>query len=419
MDLASINVVPRRGNTILECITIFIFQNGRDLEDYDGAVESTAAEGDRSLDLGHLDIELDLTDFTENIYVEQNLIEFYGNVFEDMRSLPPSYELSACLDFPPTLSPSVISSCWPCCLSPTTAAHPQPIICAVGSPRVCQSPSAPRLEDPSSPPPASESWTLPRPSDPAAPLRLSAPLSPPLPVGPSLPPGSLVPPAPSWSVVVPPSPQDSTPPAALVAPSHRLPPAPPQSSVAPTPLRTSGSPPPHPPRSPEPWAPPWPSGSSVSPRIFSSPSPPWAPPPLPPSVGPLESSVLPPPWLLPPSAPPWATIMAAAWASPGSSYSGSLLCPPWLLPPSDPPWTLLSPAWLLPPSSPPWTLLVVRPPPGPPSTLTFCSHSTSTNVTPLWTVYVGFSLLCPYIVFPVPVLVKSLLVKYPHLSLRH
>ncbi|KAL0166713.1 hypothetical protein M9458_038557 [Cirrhinus mrigala] len=34
MNLASINVVPRRGNTILEGITIFIFQNGRDLEDY-------------------------------------------------------------------------------------------------------------------------------------------------------------------------------------------------------------------------------------------------------------------------------------------------------------------------------------------------------------------------------------------------
>ncbi|KAL0160503.1 hypothetical protein M9458_044228, partial [Cirrhinus mrigala] len=34
MELASIIVVPRRGNTILEGINIFIFQNGRDLEDY-------------------------------------------------------------------------------------------------------------------------------------------------------------------------------------------------------------------------------------------------------------------------------------------------------------------------------------------------------------------------------------------------
>ncbi|KAL0155593.1 hypothetical protein M9458_049856, partial [Cirrhinus mrigala] len=36
MDLASINVAPRRGNTILEGVTIFIFQNSRDLEDYVG-----------------------------------------------------------------------------------------------------------------------------------------------------------------------------------------------------------------------------------------------------------------------------------------------------------------------------------------------------------------------------------------------
>ncbi|KAL0192210.1 hypothetical protein M9458_010506, partial [Cirrhinus mrigala] len=34
MNLASINIVPRRGNTILEGFTIFIFQNGRDLDDY-------------------------------------------------------------------------------------------------------------------------------------------------------------------------------------------------------------------------------------------------------------------------------------------------------------------------------------------------------------------------------------------------
>ncbi|KAL0149713.1 hypothetical protein M9458_054996 [Cirrhinus mrigala] len=34
MNLASINIVPRRGNTTLKVFTIFIFQNGRDLEDY-------------------------------------------------------------------------------------------------------------------------------------------------------------------------------------------------------------------------------------------------------------------------------------------------------------------------------------------------------------------------------------------------
>ncbi|KAL0148689.1 hypothetical protein M9458_056016 [Cirrhinus mrigala] len=222
-------------------------------------------------------------------------------------------------------------------LSPDSpAAHPQSTICAVGSPRVCQSPSASWLEDPSSPPPAFESWTPPRPFDPAAPPRLSAPSSPLSPVGPPAPSGSIVPPVPPWSVVVPPSPQDSTPPAApcrSVPPTllgSFLPQAPPQSSVTPALLRTSGSPPL--PQSPEPWAPPWPSGSSVWLWIIGSPSPPQA--------------------LL------------------------SLLSPPWLLPPSDPPWTLLSPPWLLPPSSPPWTLFVVLlpgvcPPPEPPPTLTF------------------------------------------------
>ncbi|KAL0194554.1 hypothetical protein M9458_008126, partial [Cirrhinus mrigala] len=34
MDLASINVATRRGNTFLEEVTILIFQDGRDLEDY-------------------------------------------------------------------------------------------------------------------------------------------------------------------------------------------------------------------------------------------------------------------------------------------------------------------------------------------------------------------------------------------------
>ncbi len=34
MDLASINVAPRRGNTLLSGGTVFIFQNGCNLEDY-------------------------------------------------------------------------------------------------------------------------------------------------------------------------------------------------------------------------------------------------------------------------------------------------------------------------------------------------------------------------------------------------
>ncbi|KAI2659589.1 Accumulation-associated protein [Labeo rohita] len=249
---------------------------------------------------------------------------------------------------PPSLPllPMSKSVCAP--LSPDSpSAHPQSSTCAVGSPRVCQLPSASGLEDPSSPPSASEFRTPPRPSDPAAPPRLSAPSSPSPPVGPPAPPGYLVFPAPPWSVVVPPSPQDSVPPA---APRHSVPPAPkdsslppaqPPSFVAPAPPRTSGSLPT--PWSPEPRAPPWPSGSSVSPWIFGSPSPPRAPPPAapPPSVGPLESSAFPPPWLLPPSAPPWVVIMAAVWVSLCFSCSGSLLFPPWLLPPSSPPRTML------------------------------------------------------------------------------
>ncbi|KAL0163638.1 hypothetical protein M9458_039391, partial [Cirrhinus mrigala] len=62
---------------------------------------------------------------------------------------------------------------------------------------------------------------------------------------------------------------------------------PPQSSVAPAPLRTSGSPP----RLPEPWTPPWSSGSSVSSGLVCSLSLPRAPPPLapPPSVSPSST----------------------------------------------------------------------------------------------------------------------------------
>ncbi|KAL0158677.1 hypothetical protein M9458_046753, partial [Cirrhinus mrigala] len=246
-------------------------------------------------------------------------------------------------------------------VSPST--HPQPTIRAMGSPQVCQSPSASWLEDPSSPPSASESWTPPRPSDPAAPPRLSALSSPPSPVGPPAPPGSIVLSAPPRSVVIPPSPP--------AAPRRSIPPAPwnssiplaqPQPSVAPAPPRTSGSP--SPPWSPEPWAPPGPSGSSVSPRIIGSPSPPRAlpPPAPPPSVGPMESLAFPPPWVLPPSAPPWGSIMAAVWVSPGSSCSSPILSPPWLLPSSSPPWNIPSSPW-----TPSFALLPgVRPPPKPP-----------------------------------------------------
>ncbi|KAL0167300.1 hypothetical protein M9458_039144, partial [Cirrhinus mrigala] len=212
-------------------------------------------------------------------------------------------------------------------LSPfNPSAHPQLTICAVGSPRVCQSPLVSWLEDPSS---------SPQPQSPG--LRLGPPALRLHPVSPPAPPGSIVPPAPPRSVVSPPLPQDST-------------------LVAPAPPWTSGSPPPS--WSPEPWVPPWPSGSSVSPRIIGSPSPPRAlpPPAPPPSVGPRESSAC------PPSAPPWV-IMAAFWVRLGSSCFRFLLSPPWLLPPSSPPWTIPSPPWT------PFALLPgVRPPKPPPKT---------------------------------------------------
>ncbi|KAL0199245.1 hypothetical protein M9458_007785, partial [Cirrhinus mrigala] len=306
-----------------------------------------------------------------------NLIDFStealennsGDLIDFFTEISTCHVIPAWMESPPTLPllPMSTSVCAP--LSPDSpSAHPQSSTCAVGSPRVCQLPSASGLEDPSSPPPASESRTPPRPSDPAAPPRLSAPSSPSSPIGPPAPPGSLVFPAPPWSVVVPSSPQDSVP---LAAPRHSVPPAPtdsslplaqPPSSVAPAPPRTSGSPPT--PWSPEPRASPWPSGSSVSPCIFGSPSPPRAPPPAAPplSVGPLELSALPPPWLLPPSAPPWVDIMAAVWVFLCFSSFGSLLSPPWLLPPSSPPWTTPSQLW----NSSFVLLPGVRPPPKPP-----------------------------------------------------
>ncbi|KAI2649884.1 putative lysophospholipase [Labeo rohita] len=75
-----------------------------------------------------------------------------------MDLIPPSSELS--IDPEPSVCPDL------------PFAHPQPTICAVDSLRICHSPSASWLEDPSFPPPASESWTLPHSSDPAAPPRL-------------------------------------------------------------------------------------------------------------------------------------------------------------------------------------------------------------------------------------------------------
>ncbi|KAI2644887.1 Transposon Ty3-G Gag-Pol polyprotein [Labeo rohita] len=128
----------------------------------------TATAGELRLDLGLLDLE-------------QDLIDFYGDVYEDMPTLlPPSSELPDCLDFPPTLpllSPSIVpaASVPPPLSAGSPSAHPQPTICVVGSLQVCQSPSVSWLEDPSSPPPASESRTPPRPSDPGLHLGLQLP----------------------------------------------------------------------------------------------------------------------------------------------------------------------------------------------------------------------------------------------------
>ncbi|KAL1278541.1 hypothetical protein QQF64_025214 [Cirrhinus molitorella] len=194
---------------------------------------------------------------------------------EDIHKVPPTH---------PFLSTPLLVPVSP-------MAHPQPNICVLDAPRVCQSPSASWLEDPSPLPPASESRTPPRPFDPSAPPWLLAPSSPPWPISPPAPPGSLVPPAPPWSVVDHPPLWDSAPPAAprpsipSALSGSSFPPAPPQSSVAPAPPRPSGSPSLH--RSPVPSVPPWPSGSSPSPWPIGSPSPPRAPPPPapPPSVG--------------------------------------------------------------------------------------------------------------------------------------
>ncbi|KAL1274799.1 hypothetical protein QQF64_027613 [Cirrhinus molitorella] len=97
----------------------------------------------------------------------------------------------------------------------------EPTICAVGEPRLCQLPSALWLEDPSSLPPASESWTPPWSSDPAASPCHQAPSSPMWPVSLPAPPGSLVPPATPWSVADHPPPRDSTP---LAMPLPSIPP---------------------------------------------------------------------------------------------------------------------------------------------------------------------------------------------------
>ncbi|KAI2650713.1 Protein PHOTOPERIOD-INDEPENDENT EARLY FLOWERING 1 [Labeo rohita] len=172
-----------------------------------GPAHCTSAEGEQYLDLGLIFLEQDLINFSEDVYedmpallppsklpdnleqdltnffedlyedmpallppselpdnLEQDLINFSEDVYEDMPALLPASKLPDCLDFPPTLPLSIVSAASvPPPLSPgSPSAHPQPTISAVGSLQVCQSPSVSWLEDPSSPPPASESQTPPR-----------------------------------------------------------------------------------------------------------------------------------------------------------------------------------------------------------------------------------------------------------------
>ncbi|KAL0192152.1 hypothetical protein M9458_010448, partial [Cirrhinus mrigala] len=166
----------------------------------EGPAHCTSAEGEQILELG----QMDLINF-EDIYADMPPLippSSKLSVYPEPSVCP---DLSACLDFPPTLPllphPLIPTATPP--LSPDSpSAHPQPTICAVGLPRVSQFPSTSCLEDPSSPSPASESWTPPRLSDAVAPpqlLVLSSPIGPLAPLG---------------SLVHPPSPQDSTPPAA-------------------------------------------------------------------------------------------------------------------------------------------------------------------------------------------------------------
>ncbi|KAI2658662.1 Armadillo repeat-containing X-linked protein 2 [Labeo rohita] len=128
---------------------------------------------------------------------------------------PPSL---SCLLLSPPIIPA--ASALPTLSPGSPSAHPQPTICAVGSPRVCQSPSASWLEDPRSLPEAYESRTLRQPFHSEAP------------------PGSFIPLALPWLVINPLSPQDSAPPPCsstlfrFVPPTSlgsSLPPAPPGS----------------------------------------------------------------------------------------------------------------------------------------------------------------------------------------------
>ncbi len=294
-------------------------------------IHGTTAGGEHKLDLG------DLIDFHSDTLIIHRSSELYAWEY-----IPPNLPLPPPLiDLAPVSTPSSLDSV-------SLSAHPQLTICGVGSPLVCRSPAllALSLEDPSTPPSASEAQTPPQSCDPAAPPRLPAPSSPPEPISPPAPPGSLVPPAPPWSVVPLPPPRDYTPPATL-CPSGSvgllLPP--PQLHLSPLSLRLGRG-------IPEPRL----HLGRQSLRLC---------------LGPPELRPHPGSWLSVASS--GSTTCSAAVGRPhGVGAPSSIMAPPSVgssmghhrdcglgptgLPCSKP---LLPPLWLLPPSDPPWTRLVV------------------------------------------------------------
>ncbi|KAI2644981.1 Titin [Labeo rohita] len=245
----------------------------------------------------------DLIDFFTEVLVHNS-----GDLIDFSMEISTCYDIPACLESPLTLPPS------------SAHVNVSPLQWArrgSASFHRCQGWRIPHLRL------QPQSRTLPQPSDPAAPPRLSAPSSPSSPVCPPAPPDLLVSPAPPWSVVVPPSPQDSAP---LAAPRHSVPPAPKDSSLPPAPPRLSA------PSSPSsPVCPPAP------PDLLVSPATPWSVvvPPSPQDSAPLAAprhSVPPAPKdsSLPPAQPP----SSVAPALPRTSRS-----PPRSLEPRAPPWT--------------------------------------------------------------------------------
>ncbi|KAL0174142.1 hypothetical protein M9458_030110, partial [Cirrhinus mrigala] len=246
------------------------------VEAMENPTHCTTAEGEQELDLG------DLIDFHSEIP-----ILLYSPELLTWENIPPNLLLPPPLiDLFPSSMPSPLDPASP-------SAHPQPTICVVGSSLVCPSPAplALSLEDPSTPPPASEAQTLPQSCDPAAPPWLPVPFPP-------APPGSLVPLALPWSVVPLPPPRYCTPPAA------------PRCSILPVLLGSSfpSAPPQSPPTppSPKPSAPPWPSGFSASPWLVNSAYASGS------TTTCSAAIALPPPWLLPPASGPPGILLGSS-----------------------------------------------------------------------------------------------------------